>query len=204
MGYMMGGFHKWGTPHSWMVFVRESPFWVDDDRGFPYFRKPPHGYLKLSPGFCSNRCILLFLTTSLPSHLRYANGRKDFHQWPAATWNFMVNLWSTNNSFAGRLAPVCVWFLASINSQKKHPKTTGSPDPRLTYFFNHTESDSHRWRSIDPDSWKRKHVFKIDIRWHPKSMNLNWKNLPFIRPKFQGQANIPTAYGQNYSTVPPF
>ena len=38
-----GGFRKnRGTPHSWMVFVRENPnLEMDDDFGvYPYFRKP--------------------------------------------------------------------------------------------------------------------------------------------------------------------
>ena len=32
--------------------------------------------------------------------------------------------------------------------------------------------------------------------------NLNWRYLPYIRPMFQ--ENIPTKYGQKYSTVHPF
>ena len=36
-----GGFHTWGYPHSWMVFVRENPTKLDD-LGYPHFRKPPN------------------------------------------------------------------------------------------------------------------------------------------------------------------
>ena len=39
-----GGFHEWGTPHSWMVYYGKSQLEVDDDWGYPYFRKPPHGF----------------------------------------------------------------------------------------------------------------------------------------------------------------
>ena len=39
--YIYGGFHKWGVPNSWLVFVRENPTKMDDDWGYPYFRKPP-------------------------------------------------------------------------------------------------------------------------------------------------------------------
>ena len=30
------GFHKWGYPHSWMVFVRENPMKMDENWGYPY------------------------------------------------------------------------------------------------------------------------------------------------------------------------
>ena len=32
-----GGFHKWGTPHSWMVFIMDNPIQVDD-LGVPLFQ----------------------------------------------------------------------------------------------------------------------------------------------------------------------
>ena len=42
----MGVSRKWGIPKSWMVFVRDNPnLEMDDDLGYPYFRKPPHGYV---------------------------------------------------------------------------------------------------------------------------------------------------------------
>ena len=31
-----GGFHKWGYPNSWIVFVRENPTEMDDNWGYPY------------------------------------------------------------------------------------------------------------------------------------------------------------------------
>ena len=37
------GFHSHGgTPNSWMVYVMENPTQMDDDWGYPYFRKPPY------------------------------------------------------------------------------------------------------------------------------------------------------------------
>ena len=36
------GFPKWGYPKSWMVFVREDPTKMDENWGYPYFRKPPN------------------------------------------------------------------------------------------------------------------------------------------------------------------
>ena len=40
-----GGFQlAMGVPPArWMVFVRENPTKMDDDWGYPYFRKPPYG-----------------------------------------------------------------------------------------------------------------------------------------------------------------
>ena len=36
------GFPKsWGYPNSWMVFVRENPIEMDENWGYPHFRKPP-------------------------------------------------------------------------------------------------------------------------------------------------------------------
>ena len=32
---LYGGFHKWGRPHSWLVFVRENPI-EDDHWGYPH------------------------------------------------------------------------------------------------------------------------------------------------------------------------
>ena len=35
---------SWGYPNSWMVYVRQNTlFQIDDDWGYPYFRKPPFG-----------------------------------------------------------------------------------------------------------------------------------------------------------------
>ena len=36
----MGGFHKWGYTHSWMVYLRENPVEMDD-LGVPPFQEPP-------------------------------------------------------------------------------------------------------------------------------------------------------------------
>ena len=36
-----GGFHKWGIPNSWMVYKGKSHLKMDDDWGYPNFRKPP-------------------------------------------------------------------------------------------------------------------------------------------------------------------
>ena len=37
----LGGFHKWGCPkNAW--FTVENPIQMDDNWGYPYFRKPPH------------------------------------------------------------------------------------------------------------------------------------------------------------------
>ena len=38
-----GGFHQWGYPKSWMVFVRENPIYKLMMTGYPHFRKPPYG-----------------------------------------------------------------------------------------------------------------------------------------------------------------
>ena len=38
---LQGGSLKWWYPHSWMVYVMENPTQIDDDWGYPYFRKPP-------------------------------------------------------------------------------------------------------------------------------------------------------------------
>ena len=31
-----------GVPHSWMVYFMENPVSIDDDWGYPHFRKPPY------------------------------------------------------------------------------------------------------------------------------------------------------------------
>ena len=31
-----------GYPHSWMVYFMENPTKVDENWGYPYFRKPPY------------------------------------------------------------------------------------------------------------------------------------------------------------------
>jgi hypothetical protein len=38
MGVSMNG----GTPHSWVVYNGEYHLEMDDDWGYPYFRKPPY------------------------------------------------------------------------------------------------------------------------------------------------------------------
>ena len=40
----MGGFHKCGYSHSWMVYFMENTIKMDDDWGYHYFRKPPNMY----------------------------------------------------------------------------------------------------------------------------------------------------------------
>ena len=45
-GYMLlidayRGFLKWGYPTSWMVYNGESHLEIDENSGYPYFRKPP-------------------------------------------------------------------------------------------------------------------------------------------------------------------
>ena len=37
----MGGFLKWGYPNRWMVYFMDNPIQLDDDWGYPHFRKPP-------------------------------------------------------------------------------------------------------------------------------------------------------------------
>ena len=37
-----GGFHKYGYPNSWMVYFMENPTKMDENWGYPYFRKPPN------------------------------------------------------------------------------------------------------------------------------------------------------------------
>ena len=44
-----GGFHKWGHPRSWMVYKGKSHLEMDDDWGYPYFRKPLHCHIKNTP-----------------------------------------------------------------------------------------------------------------------------------------------------------
>ena len=39
-----------GTPHSWMVYKGKSHVEMDDDWGYPYFRKPPYIHVNLAPG----------------------------------------------------------------------------------------------------------------------------------------------------------
>ena len=34
-------------PNSWMVHFMEQPIKMDDNLGYPYFRKPPYSYIKL-------------------------------------------------------------------------------------------------------------------------------------------------------------
>ena len=34
-----------GYPHSWMVFEWENFTKMDDEQGYPYFRKPPNGFV---------------------------------------------------------------------------------------------------------------------------------------------------------------
>ena len=38
-----GGFHKWGIP-KWLVYKGQSHLEMDDDWGYPHFRKPPYIY----------------------------------------------------------------------------------------------------------------------------------------------------------------
>ena len=38
----VGGFHQWGYPNSWLVFVRENATKMDENWGYPYFRKPSY------------------------------------------------------------------------------------------------------------------------------------------------------------------
>ena len=57
-----GGFLKWGYPQvRWMVFFRENPIEMDDDWGYPYFRKPPYApcFLRRFP-MCFPAAALLF------------------------------------------------------------------------------------------------------------------------------------------------
>ena len=39
---IVGEFHEWGVaPKSWMVDTGKSHLEMDDDWGYPYFRRPP-------------------------------------------------------------------------------------------------------------------------------------------------------------------
>ena len=38
----MGVYQNGGSPNSWMVYFMEHPTKMDDDWGYPYFRKPPY------------------------------------------------------------------------------------------------------------------------------------------------------------------
>ena len=42
MGSISGFPKSWGYPHSWMVYFMDNPTKMDDDWGYPYFRKPPY------------------------------------------------------------------------------------------------------------------------------------------------------------------
>ena len=37
-----GGFHKWGTPNSWMVYSGKSQSKMDENWGYPYDLGNPH------------------------------------------------------------------------------------------------------------------------------------------------------------------
>ena len=40
--YLMrfGGFYQWGYPKSWVVYIGKPQTKMDDEQGYPYFRKP--------------------------------------------------------------------------------------------------------------------------------------------------------------------
>ena len=40
--YSYGGFLEWGYPNSWLVYKGKSPQKMDENWGYPYFRKPPY------------------------------------------------------------------------------------------------------------------------------------------------------------------
>jgi hypothetical protein len=48
--YIYGGFPKIEVPHSWMIYNGKSYSKMDENWGYPYFRKPPsNGYSRQNP-----------------------------------------------------------------------------------------------------------------------------------------------------------
>ena len=47
-GLTLWGFHKWGIPNSWLVYSGKSQSKMDENWGYPHFRKPPHVWFIIS------------------------------------------------------------------------------------------------------------------------------------------------------------
>ena len=54
---------SWGYPNSWMVNNGKSPSKMDDEQGYPYFRKPPYLCSGFEHGFEHGSNVMIIVIT---------------------------------------------------------------------------------------------------------------------------------------------